>query len=201
MSVSGALRARRSCRSFSSRPLEQELVDDLVDRARRTPTAGNSQGVEFLVLDRPEAVTTYWNTSLSDEARSSFAFPGLLRAPLLVVPFGLPGRYLDRYSEPDKVMRGMGNGKECWSVPYWLVDAAFAAMALQLLAVELGLGCCFFGLFAQETSIRERFGIPDEARAVGTVAIGHPEPIAERPGHSARRARRPLEEVVHRGYW
>jgi len=151
------------------------------------------------VLDGPEAVTAYWDTSLSDDARSSFAFPGLLRAPLLVVPFGLPDRYLDRYSEPDKVMTGLGNGMECWSVPYWLVDAAFAAMALQLLAVELGLGCCFFGLFTQETSIRERFGVPDEARAVGTVAIGHPEPVGERPSHSTRRARRPLEEVVHRG--
>ena len=84
MSVSGALRARRSCRSFSSRPLEQELVDDLVDRARRTPTAGNSQGVEFLVLHGPEEVDTYWDTSLSDEARSSFAFPGLLRALSLI---------------------------------------------------------------------------------------------------------------------
>jgi hypothetical protein len=56
-------------------------------------------------------------------------------------------------------------------------------------------------LFAQETSIRERFGIPNEARAVGTVAIGHPEPVGERPGYSARRARRPLGEVVHRGHW
>ena len=137
VSVSGALRARRSCRSFSSRPLEQELVDDLVDRARRTPTAGNSQGVEFLVLDSPKAVATYWDVSLSDDARSSFAFPGLLRAPLLVVPFGLPERYLDRYSEPDKVMTGMGSEKEFWSVPFWLVDAAFAAMAFQLLAPSI----------------------------------------------------------------
>ena len=201
MSVSGALRARRSCRSFSSRPLEQELVDDLVDRARRTPTAGNSQGVEFLVLDSSEAVATYWDASLSDDVRSSFAFPGLLRAPLLVVPFGLPERYLDRYSEPDKVMTGMGSEEECWSVPFWLVDAAFAAMALQLLAVELGFGCCFFGLFAQETPIRERFGIPGEARAIGTVAIGHPESVGERPGRSAQRARRPLGEVLHRGCW
>ena len=93
------------------------MVDDLVDRARRTPTAGNSQGVEFLVLDGPAEVATYWDTSLSGDARSSFAFPALLRAPLLVVPFGLPGRYLDRYSEPDKAMTGLGDGKECWSVP------------------------------------------------------------------------------------
>ena len=153
------------------------------------------------MLDGPDAVATYWDASLSEDVRSSFAFPGLLRAPLLVVPFGLPYRYLDRYSEPDKAMTGLGNGKEYWSVPYWLVDAAFAAMALQLLAVELGLGCCFFGLFAQEASIRERFGIPDEACAVGTVAIGHPEPVGERLGHSVRRTRRPLGEVVHRDYW
>jgi len=177
------------------------MVDDLIDRARRTPTAGNSQGVEFLVLDHPDTVAAYWEATLSHETRSTFAFPGLLRAPLLVVPFGIPSRYLDRYSEADKVMTGLGSGEKSWSVPYWLVDAAFASMALQLLTVELGLGCCFFGMFTQETVVRERFGIPDEARAIGTIAIGYMDPDSERPGRSSRRARRPLAEVIHRGHW
>ncbi len=86
-------------------------------------------------------------------------------------------------------------------MPYWLTDAAFAAMALQLLAVEEGLGCCFFGLFDHEAAVAERFGAPDGARAVGTIAIGHPDPSAFRPSGSVDRGRRPLDEILHRGMW
>lgn len=173
----------------------------MVDRARRTPTAGNSQGVEFLVLDTPETTSLYWDTTLAEIERETFSFPGLLRAPLLVVPFGLPDRYLARYSESDKAATGLGEGAEHWSVPYWLVDAAFAAMALQMLAVESGLSCCFFGLFEYETAVRECFAAPDGARAVGTVAIGYPDVDTGRAGRSSGRRRRDLGEVLHRGSW
>lgn len=202
MSVAEALGRRRSCRSFEKRPLRSGLIEELIDKARRTPTAGNSQGVEFLILDRPAYVADYWRVTLSDEeARRSFAFPALLQAPTLVVPYGLPDRYLGRYLEPDKAHTGLGHGVDRWSIPYWLVDAAFAAMALQLLAVDLGLGTCFFGLFDHEESVRECFGVPEGARAVGTIAIGYPDISGERLGRSSQRERRPLAEVVHRGSW
>jgi|TARA_B100001105_G_scaffold205099_1_gene169088 nitroreductase len=200
VTVSDALGDRRSCRSFTSEPLAVGQVDDLVDAARRTPTAGNCQGVEFLILEGSD-VSSYWETTLSAEKRAGFSWPGLLVAPALVVPFGLPGRYLDRYAEPDKAATGLGAGSDAWSVPYWLTDAAFAALALQLLVVEAGLGCCFFGLFEHEEAVRRRFGVPDEARAVGAIAIGHPEPSGARTSRSTARGRRPLDEVLHRGNW
>ena len=86
-------------------------------------------------------------------------------------------------------------------MPYWLTDAAFAAMALQLLAVEAGLGCCFFGLFGHEGAVADRFDVPEGARAVGVVAIGHPDPTTARSSGSVERGRRPLDEVLHRGEW
>jgi hypothetical protein len=49
--------------------------------------------------------------------------------------------------------------------------------------------------------VAERFGAPDGARAVGTIAIGHPDPSAVRPSGSVDRGRRPLDEVLHRGMW
>lgn len=200
VTVSDALGDRRSCRSFTPEPLAAGLLDDLVDVARRTPTAGNCQGVEFLVLEGVD-VGAYWDTTLPADRRGGFPWPGLLNAPALVVPFGLPGLYVTRYGEPDKAPTGLGAGSEAWTVPYWLTDAAFAAMALQLLAVETGLACCFFGLFEHEEAVRRRFGVPYGARAVGTVAIGHPEPSAARSSRSAARGRRPLGEVLHRGSW
>ena len=200
MTVADALRDRRSCRSFTGEPLAAGLLVDLVDRARRTPTAGNSQGVEFLLLEGDHA-SAYWDATLTAERRATFPWPGLLRAPALVVPWGMPDRYVVRFAEDDKAHAGMGGSADDWSVPYWLVDAAFAAMALQLLAVEAGLGCSFFGLFEHETAVAERFGVPDGARAVGTIALGHPDPDGARSSGSTVRGRRPLAEVLHRGGW
>ena len=200
MTVSDALGDRRSCRSFTPESLDAGLLDDLVDAARRTPTAGNCQGVEFLVLEGADAAA-YWETTLSAERRAAFPWPGLLVAPAIVVPFGIPSRYLARYAETDKAATGLGDASEAWSVPYWLTDAAFAALALQLLMVEVGLGCCFFGLFEHEDVVRRRFGVPDEARAVGAIAVGHPEPSGARSSRSTTRGRRPLDEVLHRGSW
>lgn len=200
MTVSDALGDRRSCRSFTPESLDAGLLDDLVDAARRTPTAGNCQGVEFLVLEGADAAA-YWETTLSAERRAAFPWPGLLVAPAIVVPFGIPSRYLARYAETDKAATGLGDASEAWSVPYWLTDAAFAALALQLLAVEVGLGCCFFGLFEHEDAVRRRFGVPGEARAVGAIAVGHPEPSGARSSRSTTRGRRPLDEVLHRGSW
>ena len=200
MTVSDALRDRRSCRSFAETPLAAGTLDDLVDRARRTPTAGNCQGVEFLTLEGAD-VSAYWDTTLPPDRRGAFPWPGLVNAPALVLAFGLPARYLNRYAEPDKEGSSLSGSASDWPVPYWLTDAAFAAMALQLLAVEAGLGCCFFGLFDHEEAVRERFGVPDAARAIGTVALGHPALIAGRASASTLRARRPLDEVLHRGTW
>ncbi|MEC8947320.1 MAG: nitroreductase family protein [Actinomycetota bacterium] len=200
MTVTDALSDRRSCRSFTDQPLAPGLLDDLVDRARRTPTAGNCQGVEFLILEG-EGVADYWDVTLPAHRREDFPWPGLLAAPALVVPWGVADRYLERYAESDKARARLGGSPGEWPVPYWLTDAAFAAMALQLLAVEAGLGCCFFGLFGHEGAVADRFDVPESARAVGVVAIGHPDPTTARASGSVERGRRPLSEVLHRGEW
>jgi nitroreductase len=201
LSVAEVLASRRACRSFSPEPIAVGVLDSLLDRARRTPTAGNCQGVEFLVLEEPNEVEAFWDTTLPSEKRPGFPWPGLLSAPGIVIPFGLPEVYLERYSEDDKVASGLGGDIADWPVPYWLTDAAFAAMALQLLVVEEGLGCCFFGLFDNEGAVRERFDVPDGVRSPGAIAIGHPDGEALRPSTSAARDRRPITGVVHRGTW
>jgi len=73
-------------RSFLPTEIPTETVDRLLDRARRAPSAGNTASVEFLVLDTDDDVAAYWSTTLTDERREVFPWPGLLDAPVLVVP-------------------------------------------------------------------------------------------------------------------
>lgn len=198
MELAAAVRARRMCRAFRPDPLPTDVVDGLLDLARRHPSAGNTAATSFLVLEGP-ATAGYWDVSLPPARRAGFPWPGLLAAPVLVVVCTDPGAYVARYAEPDKARTGLGAGDEAWPVPYWFVDGGMGAMALLLAATDAGLGACFFGLFEHERPVLDAFGVPAGIRAVGTVALGHPAP--DRPSASAGRGRPAFAQVVHRGRW
>lgn len=186
-------------RSFAERPVERAVLLDVLDAARRAPSAGNTQGLDLLVLvgDDTEA---YWDTTLPQPRRAAFRWQGLLRAPVLVVAWTEPDAWVRRYGERDKARTGLGEGAQRWATPYWWVDGGQALAQLQLAAVGHGLGVCLFGVFDHEEAVRDRFGVPSSRRALGTVAIGHPDE-GDEPGRSAGRDRRPLDDVVHFGSW
>lgn len=185
-------------RAFDGAPLAPEVIDGLIDLARRAPSAGSSQGMAYVVLAGAET-SRYWDASLPVDRRDGFRWPGLVAAPVLVVVLARPGAWLERYAEPDKAATGLGRGAERWAVPYWWVDAGMAVEHLLLGAVAADLGACFFGLFDREPDVLSALGVPDGWRAVGTMALGHPAP--DEPGRSADRIRPSVDEVIHRGRW
>lgn len=182
------------CRNFLPDPLPNGLVPELLDQARRAPSAGNSQAVEFWVVTDPEQ---YWRLTLTPERRAEFPWPGLLVAPVLVVVLTNPERYLERYAEADKAHTGLGNSTDAWPVPYWWVDAGMAVQTLLIAATSADLGSCFFGAFEHELAVVEGLNIPEGRRVVGTVALGYA--AEDRPSSSATRPRRPLDEVIYYG--
>jgi len=191
------LSRRRMVRSFSDRPLPSPVAEAIVAAGLRGPSAGFTQGIELLVLQGPEEVARFWDVSLPLERRPRFRWPGLLKAPLLIIPFSHEQAYVDRYAEPDKALSR--NFEAPWDVPYWHVDAGFSAMLILLAAVDAGLGALFFAV-AEPAGLRAEFGVPDGHRPVGTIAVGYPA-TDDRPSSSLERGRRPPAEVVHRGRW
>ncbi len=185
-------------RSFESRPVPAEVLDAVLDLSSRAPSAGNSQGFSFLVLDGPEETARFWDVTLPEDRRAAFRWQGLLRAPVLVLPLADRQAYLDRYGEPDKAQSALAEASR-WPVPYWQIDTAFATMLLLLSAVDAGLGALFFGIFRAEAELLSSLGVPDAVRPIGAVALGWPAPGDA--GRSAGRHRRPLDQVVHRGRW
>ncbi len=196
MEFQDVVRRRRMVRNFDSRPLPPELVDRIVANAQRGPSAGFTQGVDLLVLEGREQTQRYWDACFPAHRRSGFRWPGILEAPLLLVPLGSREAYLDRYAESDK--GEIDRDPSGWDVPYWDVDAGFAALLVLLTAVDAGLGAIFFRVFEPE-ALRAEFGIPDRFSPVGAIAIGYPQPDA--PSPSVARRRRPSSAVVHRGGW
>ncbi|HEY8525924.1 MAG TPA: nitroreductase family protein [Acidimicrobiales bacterium] len=200
MELSDAVRRRRMVRSFSPRPVPAAEVDRLIDLARRAPSAGNTQASAFVVLEG-EQTARLWDVTLPPERRRTFRWPGLLDAPVVIVPLVAPGAYVTRYREDDKAATGLGAGLDAWPVPYWWVDAGMAVHGLLLAAVDAGLGALFYGLFDHEQDVLAALGVPSGWRAVGAVALGWPAPEGDRPGRSATRPRPPLADVIHRGGW
>lgn len=186
-------------RAFTAEPVDPAALEELVDLARRAPSAGHTQGWAFVLLQGAEETQRYWNAALPAERRGAFGWPGLLAAPALILVLVRPEAWPERYGEPDKAATGLGASPEAWPVPYWWVDAGMAVEHLLLGAVEAALGACFFGLFDHEAAVLSALGVPPGWRAVGTVAVGHPAP--DQPGLSAARGRRGLDEVLHRGSW
>jgi len=199
MDLAEVLRRRRMCRNFSDDPVPGEVVDRLLERALRAPSAGHTQGWSFLVLEGRDQLDAFWEVESDPEWRKSPTLPGVLRAPVIVVPLCSVQRYLDRYSEPDKISAGMTEAA-AWPAPFWVVDVSFATMILLLSVVDEGLGALFFGLRGEPSRLQSAFAIPDGWAAIGAVAIGWPEDDRG-PVGSAVRGRRPLGEVVHRGRW
>ncbi len=83
-------------RAFSTDPVAVEIVEELIDLARRAPSAGNASALEWLVLDTAPDVSAYWDTTLPSDRRAAFAWPSLLSAPVIVIPWVDPQVYVDR---------------------------------------------------------------------------------------------------------
>jgi nitroreductase len=194
-----AVLRRRMTRNFTADPLDPGVVDRLVAAALRAPSAGNTQGREFVVLEGTAETARYWEATTDPDWRArSRRFGGLSRAPVVVLPFVDPAAYVARYREPDKA-RADGEAVD-WVVPYWYADAAFAVMTMLLAAADAGLGAAFLGNFRGEEALRSGLGVPDHLRWFGAVLVGTaaaPDP----PSSSATRQRRTVEDSVHRGRW
>jgi nitroreductase len=59
MELTDTIRRRHMVRRFDQRRVPSELIDRILDLARRAPTAGFAQGVDFLVLDTAETVADF----------------------------------------------------------------------------------------------------------------------------------------------
>lgn len=211
MNLDAVLRGRRSCRNFLDDSIPTDVLDVVLSAALRAPSAGNSWALDLLVLEGSDETASYWDVTLAPgPRREKFRWPGLLRAPVLVIPTVRSQSYVERYAEADKSRggdargggsrAGLGDSIDGWSVPYWFVDGGASIMAMLLAATDAGLATLLFGQFDHAPAVAATFGIPDDRVALGTVAIGRAA-AEQTPGRSALRGRPQLVDIVHRSRW
>lgn len=196
MDFDEVLRRRRMVRNYRPDPVPPAVLDRIVDAGRRAPSAGNSQGLGFVIVTaegKRKAIADLANEASYLE--SGFD-PWISGAPAHIVLTVSELIYRERYREPDKL--GPDGNEIDWPVPYWWVDAGAALMAVLLAAVNEGVAAGFLGVHAV-SGLGALLDIPGHHTPIGVVTIGYPLP--DRASGSLERGKRPRSAVVHRESW
>lgn len=196
MEFQEAVLKRRMVRNFADQPVDQAVVDRILDLTRHAPSAGFTQGQSFIVVTDPEKKKAVADTcEEQDYVRRGFA-PFISKAPVLLIPCTSEVAYHRRYQEADKVRE---DGSEItWPVPYWFMDIGCAVMIALLAATDEGLVSAFAGSKDLD-ALRILLKIPAEVTPVGVIALGYRAPDV--PSPSLKRGRKPDEEYIHRERW
>ncbi len=202
MELHEAIRRRAMVRSFSREPVDRAVIDRLLHAALRSPTAGNTGGTAWVVLEGTAQTSAYFDATTDSGWRRHHRprSDGLARAPVVLLAYSCADLYVARYREPDKSGSGLGEGRERWPVPYWTGDAAFGVMAVLLGAVDAGLGACILGAFRGERELAARLGVPNGWRLFCAVLLGKPDG-ADHPSASLDRPGPSPATRIHRGGW
>lgn len=196
MEFSEVVFKRRMVRNFAAEPVDPAAVERILEFARHGPSAGYTQGQDFVVVTRPETKKAIAELCGEEGYVEGGFAPFISGAPVLVIPCTNEMAYHRRYQEGDKVKE---DGTEIeWPVPYWFMDVGCAVMLILLGAVNEGLVTAFAGAY-DLNALRALLGIPAEVTPVGVISIGHPAPDKRSP--SLKRGRRVAAEVVRQEQW
>lgn len=180
------LRSRRSVRAYQKTVIPREEIRQLLDIARFAPTAGNSQGVAYHVVD--DRNTLHRITAAVIE----WAEKALQSPPWLGSPFEAPLKaQIDNYRQTgqDVVLRGA----PCLVVtivdknflPTGRDNTHFSLAYAELYAPSLGLGTCWAGFFeacaaAGYQPLLDLLNLPDNVSVTGGIMVGYPRFVHKR---------------------
>ena len=187
---------RRMVRNFAHKPVDPQIIDQIVQLTRHAPSAGFTQGQSFVVVTKPDLKKVIADTCQEEEyVKNGFA-PFISKAPVLLIPCTSEAAYHRRYQQPDKVDED-GNEIE-WPVPYWFMDIGCAVMIALLAAIDEGLVTAFAGSKDLNT-LRAIMNMPAEIHPVGVIAVGYR--AQDIPSPSLKRGRKADAEYVHYESW
>ena len=153
MDVMEVIKQRRSIRDYEDRPVPEEKLTRILEAARLSPSARNSQDRKFVVIREEEQRRKL--------AQSAGHQQHVAKAPVLIAAVGTnPGYH-------------MPNG-----VPAYPVDLAIALDHMTLIAVEEGLGTCWIGGFSQEIA-KKVLNVPDGCTIAALLTLGFPKTIPD----------------------
>ena len=152
-----AILSRRSIRKYTSEPVSEETVNELLKAAMSAPTAAN-QPWDFVVVRERSTLNAVRQFHPHAEM--------LTLAAAAIAVCGDPTR---------ETLKGR-----------WLLDCVAATENILIAANAIGLGACWVGIYPVEERIqglRDLLGIPAHVIPLSMVSLGYP---AEKKNPSSR---------------
>lgn len=168
MEVLPEILGRRSVRSFTSKALDRDQVERILEAGRLAPSAKNRQEWRFVVVQKKETRQRIMEASFNQEAVGQA--PAIIAVCTTNIDYRMPNGQL--------------------SYP---VDLAFAASFMVLQTVHEGLGTCCMTTF-DEQEVREILTTPFSMRIVLLLLVGYP---AETPEPTPRKPLRQVSGRDH----
>jgi nitroreductase len=142
--------SRQSIRKFTSEPIPNSIIEDIVNIARSAPSGGNRQPWRIIVVTRQDL-----KNQLVVAAHNQ-KFIGI--APVIYVVCAVPEESAERYQERGRSL-------------YTLQDTAAMTLNILLGAHLHGYGACWIGAF-NELEVSKALRIPSDMRPVAMVPVG-----------------------------
>jgi nitroreductase len=217
MELLKALKTRRSIRAFKSEAVPQEVITQILEAARWSPSWGNTQPWELVVVQGAKV------RQLTEELVAAFQ-QRVAANPDVAMPGTFPDVYKERYmacaaglfggmgvARDDKASRmahmvnmtgGFGAPAIIYVIfnadllePYSMFDLGCITQSICLAAHDLGLGTCIEAQLALYPDIiRRHLGLTTSHKIVVGLALGYPD--LDHPANAFRTEREPLEKFV-----
>lgn len=165
MNLAEGIKSRRSIRKFTTEPVSQEVMREVVETASFAPSWKNTQTPHYVVVQNPQL-----KEKIAKEGVLGFTFNEgtILGCQALVVVTSVKNRC--GYERDGSFTTKKGDRWE-------MFDAGVASQTLMLAAWDKGIGSVVLGIF-DEDYIAELLGIGEENQISALIAMGYP---AEEP--------------------
>ena len=216
MEFETVLRGRRSVRAFTDEAVGEDLIGEILDEARWSPSWRNTQAWSVWVVTgralerfkdrfkqavrnedppRPDFLpATDWPAACSLRTRQLMEARAatLAAAGLDTDPASALERMADLFGAPCLLVFGL---EECLGESYALLDTGLLVQSVCLAAFDRGLGSCIVATVVRHPELLRELlpGSEGKRMAVG-VALGHPDLYA--PANTFERSRAGLDEIV-----
>jgi Nitroreductase len=174
------LRERKSIRLFQKKSVPHDVISQLLDIARFAPTACNSQGVSYYVVDDQDTLKKI-AAAIADWAEEDLKHGALKNSPWVLNTINMITTYREQGEDTilrnapcliialaEKDMLALGRDNTHFSITY-----------AQLFASSLGLGTCWSGLFeycamAGYQPLLDLLNLPEGKGVTGAFMTGYP---------------------------